>query len=131
MKLANRFFIMKLQTFIQFSESEKEALNKLADADEYLPHVPHLKFVPADHKTWHAIQDEGVHHEQNAPHRSHWEMAHLPIKPEDAEGLRSFHNPAIDKFNRFDIALKHRHGGKLVDLVDYDKGHVKIVRKRE
>jgi hypothetical protein len=93
----------------------------------YLSQIPNLNWQPVNRRIWNAIQDEGLDEEQNALDPSNWVMASLNISPEDAQALQAFDDNAIEEFNRFDIALKSRFPG-LVDLIDYDRGTVTIVK---
>jgi GNAT superfamily N-acetyltransferase/8-oxo-dGTP pyrophosphatase MutT (NUDIX family) len=92
------------------------------------PNLDALVFNPVDEGVWEIIQAEGLNDEQRAPERSQWLVAELPISDEDAVGLKNFADETVEKFNRFDIRLKEAFDGKLVDLIDYDKGVVKIVK---
>ena len=94
---------------------------------DYLAAVPQLKFSPVDTQTWSTIRAEGIDQEQGAPKREQWTVAKLPIAQADADGLRRLDAAAIEKFNGFDIALKHAYEGRIVDLVDYDNGTVRLV----
>lgn len=96
--------------------------------DTLLAKVPTLKFIPVDGKRWRAIQDEGLDVEQSAPDRAQWLMALLPIDKDDAAKLRAFDDETVEKFNLFDIKLKEQFGGKIVDLIDYDRGMVVLVK---
>jgi hypothetical protein len=93
----------------------------------YLITVPQLEFRTVDAQTWSAIRGEGLDEEHDAPKREQWVMAVLPISRTDAEGLRSLDPATIEKFNGFDIALKRAYGTRIIDLVDYDAGIVRLV----
>lgn len=94
----------------------------------YIDEVGTLSFVPVTPEVWDTIQDEGLDEEQGAPNSIQWSMANLPISREDAVKLRQYDNDTIDKFNRFDIALKEKFDGRIVDLIDYDAGIVRLVK---
>jgi hypothetical protein len=98
---------------------------------DYLITVPQLEFRPVDAQTWSTIRDEGLDQEHDAPERAQWTMTVLPISRADAEGLRSLDAATIEKFNGFDIALKRAYDARIVDLVDYDTGIVRLVTKRQ
>lgn len=93
----------------------------------YLSQIPNLTWKPISRSVWNTIQDEGLDDEQNAPNHTDWLMASLSISPKDAQALQAFDDDAIEDFNRFDIHLKSRYPG-LVDLIDYDRGTVTIVK---
>lgn len=97
---------------------------------DYLTTIPQLEFGPVDKPTWSTIRDEGLDEEQDAPKREQWIMATLSISQADADGLRRFDAATVEKFNGFDIALKSIYDGRLVDLVDYDNGTVRLVMTR-
>jgi len=94
---------------------------------DYLAAVPQLKFSPVDTQTWSTIRAEGLDQEQGAPKREQWTVAKLPISQADADGLRHLDAAVVEKFNGFDIALKRAYDGRIVDLVDYDNGTVRLV----
>lgn len=93
----------------------------------YLSQIPKLNWQPVNKRIWNTIQDEGLDEEQNVFEPSNWVMASLNISPEDAQALQAFDDNAIEEFNRFDILLKSKFPG-LVDLIDYDRGTVTIVK---
>ena len=95
--------------------------------NSYLAQVPKLNWQPVSKSVWSGIQDEGLDEEQDAFEPSNWVMASLNISPEDAQALQAYDDNAIEEFNRFDIALKQKFPG-LVDLIDYDRGTVTIVK---
>src|SRR3954470_8923562 len=96
--------------------------------DNLLAQVPQARFVPVDGKRWRTIRDEGLDDEQNAPERTQWQMAALPISKELSAKLVAFDDDTVELFNLFDIHLKERYNGKIVDLIDYDKGLVVLVK---
>lgn len=93
----------------------------------YIAQIPNLNWQPINRRVWGTIQDEGLDEEQDAYDPSNWVMASLNISAEDAQALQAFDADAIEEFNRFDIALKQQFPG-LVDLIDYDRGTVTIVK---
>ena len=95
--------------------------------EDYLEAIPHLEFKPVDSQTWSTIRDEGLDQEQGAPKREQWTAATLPISQTDANGLRHFDAATVEKFNGFDIALKRAYADRVVDLVDYDNGTIRLV----
>ena len=95
--------------------------------EEYLAAIPYLEFRPVDSQTWATIRDEGLDQEQGASKRKQWTVAALPISKTDADGLRDFDAATIEKFNGFDIALKRSYAGRIVDLVDYENGTIRLV----
>ena len=95
--------------------------------NNYLLQIPQLHWQPVNSRVWDTIQDEGLDEEQNAFEPDDWVMASLAIDPKDARALQSYDDDAIEEFNRFDIAVKSKYPG-LVDLIDYDRGTVTIVK---
>jgi hypothetical protein len=94
----------------------------------YIDAVSTLLFKTVTPDVWNAIQDEGLDEEQDAPNFVQWSMATLPISGEDSDRLRQFDDDTIEKFNSFDIALKEKFGGKIIDLIDYEAGVVHLVK---
>ena len=95
--------------------------------NNYFLQIPQLHWQPVNSRVWSTIQDEGLDEEQNVFDPSNWVMASLNISPKDAQALQAYDDDAIEEFNRFDIALKSKFPG-LVDLIDYDRGTVTIVK---
>jgi len=98
------------------------------ELNNYLDAVNTLHFESVNPDVWNTIQDEGLDEEQDAPTFVQWSMAVLPISKEDAAGIRQFKNDTVEKFNAFDIALKEKFGGRVVDLIDYENGVVRLVK---
>ena len=111
-------------------DAEIEEILRARTWEDYLEAIPHLEFRPVDSQTWATIQYEGLDEEQEAPKRAQWMVATLPISKTDADGLRDFDAAAVEKFNGFDIALKRAYAGRVVDLVDYDNGTIRLVTKK-
>lgn len=57
-------------------------------------------------------------------------MARLPIRPEHSNLLRITDSNIVEAFNQFDIDLKAKFNGVIVDLIDYDAGTVTLVKPR-
>lgn len=94
----------------------------------YLDIVEGLAFGEIGAEVWDTIGAEGLDEEAGLPEPSDWRVARLALSPEDRAGLRALTDEAIERFNAFDIALKERFGGAMVDLVDYTSGEALIVR---
>lgn len=118
------------KTAVQLDAEIAEVL-RAGDWKAYLAAVPYLRFKPADSQMWDAIREEGLDQEQEAPSHDQWVVAMLPISRTDVDGLRRFDAATIEKFNGFDIALKRAYGGKIIDLVDYEGGLVRLVKTAE
>jgi hypothetical protein len=98
----------------------------LTEFTELLSQVKTGVYKPLPDEVWEAIEDEGYSEEEGLQ-REDFEYITLTIPHEDAKALRDFSDEAIEKYNRFDIKLKdlfERH----IDLIDYDKGIVRVVR---
>ena len=78
------------------------------------------------------IEIEGINTEQNIPtKKKDWVMAMLQLTPEHKSlllGAFDSDGSIIEQFNRFDIALKEKYHNDIVDLIDYDKGTVILVK---
>jgi hypothetical protein len=94
----------------------------------YIDAVSTLHFESVTPDVWETIQDEGLDEEQDAPNFVQWSMATLPISGEDSARLRQFDDDTVEKFNSFDIALKEKFNGKIIDLIDYEAGVVRLVK---
>jgi len=92
--------------------------------------VETLSFGYLSRSVFQTIQAEGLDEEQDAPSADQWEMATIPLSVDDQEGLMAFRESTVEKFNLFDIELKARFGGMVIDLIDYDKGEAKVVRTK-
>jgi hypothetical protein len=98
-------------------------------SDNYLNQIKTLTWKPISNVVWETIGDEGLDEEFNAFSPKQWEMADLKISKSDSALLVRFDDDTINKFNSFDIDLKDNYPG-CIDLIDYEKGEVKIVRVR-
>lgn len=107
----------------------KEIPVKQVPKDDPIKSIQNLKFGKVSSSVWGTIRDEGLDEEHNAHKPSQWLVSDLPISEKDSDGLKNLNDETLEKFNAFDIALKEKFFGKLVDLIDYDKGTVKIVTK--
>ncbi len=96
--------------------------------ESYISQIPKLTFKPVSDSVWETIQDEGLDEEQNKPNRQSWEMAELKVSTNDQKMLKGFDDDTLEKFNDFDIKLKDKYKLKYIDLIDYDKGKITIVR---
>lgn len=87
------------------------------------------KITDSLHET---LEYEGWTEEINIYDKECFEFIKLNISPKDVSGLKKFDNSTITKFNEFDIKLKDTFGiSKYIDLIDYDKGEVKVVRVKK
>lgn len=93
----------------------------------YLKQVESLEFIPVSIKTWEDIQHEGLD-EEFSSHKDNFKEAKLIILDEDKKGLMLLKEETIELFNQFDIALKENYSMKYIDFVDYNSGHVKIIK---
>lgn len=105
----------------------REGLSEHVVSD-YLKAVEALNYTPLTKKIWATIRDEGLDEEFGLPKPNQWVYAVLPISDHDREGLMSFSDEALEKFNLFDIKLKDQFEMKFIDLIDYDSGLVVIVK---
>lgn len=95
----------------------------------YLKQIPSAKFTPVTNDVWDTITNyEGLDEEFNRPLKSQWSMTELHVVPLDKQGLIHGSGDTVEKFNIFDIALKDKYKMHLIDLIDYEKGRVIIVR---
>jgi hypothetical protein len=117
--------IYELTTNVSDTLSIRETLEPI---DTYLSQISSLHFIPVNAQVWRMIRDEGLEHEQNAPSPKQWVMATLRISDEDVISLRKFTDDALEKFNLFDIRLKELYRGRIIDLIDYDAGIVRLVK---
>ena len=98
----------------------------------YLDQIPTLHWVFINNEVWETIEIEGINTEQNIPtKKKDWVMAMLQLTPEHKSlllGAFDSDGSIIEQFNRFDIALKEKYHNDIVDLIDYDKGTVILVK---
>lgn len=101
------------------------------DVNHYISQISSIKFINIDNSTWETIQYEGLDEEQDAPNKNQWKMSFLNLSDSDKEGLQNYDADSINKFNLFDITLKEKYNGKIVDLIDYDAGIIRLVKVNE
>lgn len=97
------------------------------DVEEYINQIPYIHWNSIDKSTWLSIKYEGLDIEFDARNPKLWKMGILNISNEDSHNLKFFDNDTVDKFNRFDIALKETFNMTIIDLIDYENGTVKLI----
>jgi hypothetical protein len=97
--------------------------------DSYIGQISQLTWRPINSDVWETIQFEGLDEEQGEFDPRNWVMATLAISPQDSAALSNFNDDTVNDFNSFDIELKEKFPG-YVDLIDYDRGSVTIVRTK-
>ncbi len=105
--------------------------NPDAGVESLIEKVSSLKWTPIAKEVWETIEVEGLDEEKDAFHPRLWEMARLPISKPDSEKLMQFDEETVEKFNRFDIALKNKFKMRYIDLIDYEAGKIILVRVAE
>lgn len=98
---------------------------------ELLNQINNLEWNHLDDENFESILDEDLDEEFDFLDRKSWEMAEIKISEEDKKGLMEFKEDAIDKYNNFDIILKETYAMKIIDLIDYNKGKVILVRIKD
>jgi len=92
--------------------------------------IPNLHYRAITKSIWQTILVEGLDEEYNAKKMRNWVYVVLPISKKDKIGLKKWKDDVIEKFNYFDYLLKEKYNMKYIDLIDYSKGIVRIVRLR-
>jgi hypothetical protein len=95
---------------------------------KYLTIIPDLKYKEITNEIWNTILSEGLNIEKMAYDKNDWEYANLPISETDKNGLKKFNKEVVEEYNNFDIQLKEMYHMRYVDLIDYNKGIVRIVK---
>jgi hypothetical protein len=96
------------------------------DIQRYLKFVPRLKYKKVTSAVRRVIEDEGL--DEEFPD-SVWTVADLPITDEEAEALMDMDDDAIDEWAEFDFKLKTKYKLRYIDIIDYDRGIVRILRR--
>lgn len=94
--------------------------------------INNLNWQPINFKIWKTLKDdEGWTEEYDIKSKSDLEMSEYPITDIDKSGLKMLDFDTVEKFNRFDINIKEKYGAEnIIDLIDYDKGQVVLVRRK-
>lgn len=117
----------------------KEMMNRSGQSETKEPtnysqeEIIHLDYHPVTHKIYDEIQFEGIDEEWDIYDMHDFEYAIYPIPEEDAIGLKNSSEETMNKYNRFDIFIKDSGlwDQKYVDMIDYEKGIVYIVRVKQ
>lgn len=102
--------------------------------EDFFNQIKNSEYKPISDDIWDIINDcegftEEVNNFEGDFNREHYSMTELEIPIEDKIGLQKFDNETIDKYNDFDIELKEKgYYPNYIDLIDYDKGKIVIVK---
>ena len=100
------------------------------NVDQYLNQIDSLKFSDISKDTLEVIQIEGLDEEFDAYDETQWQEALLELSLDDEKSLKLMESNTVEKFNYFDIQLKDKYNGKIIDLINYDEGIIKIIKVR-
>ena len=101
--------------------------------DFYLRQLQTKKFHPISHlpdfSSFYEIihEYEGLTEEFNCYDEFYWFFIELDVTPADRLGLQQADEQTLEKFNEFDIYLKNTYKLKYIDMIDYQKGSLKII----
>lgn len=101
-----------------------------SDIQYYLDQIDKLDFQKVSNNTFETIRYEGLDEESGIFEQDSWVEAELKVTDHDIVGLKEMNQYSVEKFNYFDILLKDLHNNKLVDLIDYDSGTIKIIKTK-
>lgn len=98
---------------------------------DFFDQIENGRYVPIDDNIFDTIVAEGWDETTGIGIKRMYDYIILEINCDEEQGLMNFDKDTVEKFNKFDIALKDMYGvKKYIDLVDYDAGVVRIVRNR-
>ncbi len=134
--LLNRGEIFKKEKVTKEDNGEKEEKEEKKEKKNvpllyYINQIEKLNFVPVSKYVWDIVRLEGLNKEQGRNKRKDWLMAELSVLENDIEKLKKLDDEALNFFNEFDIKLKEKYNMKFIDLVDYDRGAITIVKIAE
>lgn len=89
--------------------------------------VRHAIYNPVTDSVWRTIQDEWLDEETGVKDRDLWKFMKLKISDNDKTLLEALDDDIIEKYNRFDIALKAEFKMRCIDFIDYDKWVIRVV----
>ena len=87
------------------------------NVDQYLNQIDSLKFSDISKDTLEVIQIEGLDEEFDAYDETQWQEALLELSLDDEKSLKLMESNTVEKFNYFDIQLKDKYNGKIIDLM--------------
>lgn len=100
----------------------------LNDIKPYLDQIQTLQFSEVSKEIYEIIELEGLDEECDCFDKQMWVSAQLVLSSDDKDGLIEMNQYSIEKFNYFDIILKERYNGLIIDLINYDLGTITLVK---
>lgn len=100
----------------------------LKDIQPYLDQVEKLQFSEVSDDTYEILELEGLDEECDCFDKSLWLSSQLNLIEDDKTGLIEMNQYTLEKFNYFDIVLKERYNGAIIDLINYDLGTITLVK---
>lgn len=110
--------------------SSYNKLKKANKINNLLSQIEERAFKPITNEIWNILQFDGFPEEKDIENPEMFEYIQLNIPQEDIEKLKVQDDDTINKYNEFDIKLKEEYPNH-IDLIDYDKGIVRIVRVKK
>jgi len=98
------------------------------DIEKTLRCVPKLRYKNINGVIRRTIEAEGL--DEEFPD-STWMVVELPISDEDKKALMDMDDDAVDEWADFDFKLKAKYKLKYIDIIDYDRGIVRILRRKD
>jgi hypothetical protein len=110
--------------FISEEQAKKRGLSNEVDVD-----VSKLYFKPITDEIWEQLKIEGLT-EEFSNQKKDWRFAILPISKFDKEGLKKFDENIVNKFANWDYDIKEKYNMKYIDLINYKKGEIIVLRRK-
>ncbi len=114
---------------------KQRMINENLDVNDYINQLNNNEYCKLSNKLYSDIEDEGWLEQledfyNRKFNKNDFSFTTLKLMSKDRNGLIEFDDDVIEKFNDFDIKLKSmsEYPFNKLDLIDYDKGVVYIIR---
>lgn len=95
----------------------------------YLDQIEKSSYLPMDREFFQDCLDEGFPYEmEEDPFIGNYKYFKLLLIPEDHLGLITLKDESIELFNELDIKIKEKYNLNIIDLIDYNKGIIYIIK---
>lgn len=102
------------------------------DFSTYFDQLNNNDYYPLTKELWGDLESDGYPDEVNDYNGDYdinnYKYTTIEIDNKDKNGLMSFDEDIIEKWNDFDIELKDKYYPNYIDFIDYDNGIIYIIK---
>ncbi len=126
---------MEVKKFLEYTSQKQTFLKESISVSDYIKQVNTNEYLGLTKKLFNEIEEEGwlgdlEEHYDSGFSVKDFKYTKLELSDNDKKGLKNFDDDVVNKFNDFDIELKSKEAYpyKTIDMIDYDKGIVYIIK---